>query len=59
MYSQGGGRFQLVAPPPPLLKLQDKTAEWQPLIDFEILSHAINECVQNGQQQLKQAFDHK
>jgi hypothetical protein len=42
-----------------LTKLQQITTQWEPSIDFEILSHAINECVKNGQQRLKQEFDYK
>jgi hypothetical protein len=42
-----------------LIKLQHNIAQWQPSIDFEILSHAINEYVKNGQQRLKENFNYK
>jgi hypothetical protein len=39
-----------------LMKLQQNTAQRQPSIDFEILSHAIDECVKNGQTRLISEF---
>jgi hypothetical protein len=42
-----------------LLKLQQNTEQWQPSIDFNALSHAINECVKHGQQRLKNEFNYK
>jgi hypothetical protein len=42
-----------------LFKLQQYTRQWQPSIDFNVLSHFINECVKNGQQRLKDEFNYK
>jgi hypothetical protein len=42
-----------------LLKLQQYSQQWQPSIDFNVLSHVINECVKNGQQRLKDEFNYK
>jgi hypothetical protein len=43
-----------------LFKLQQYTRQWQPSsIDFNVLSHIINECVKNGQQRLKDEFNYK
>ena len=42
-----------------LLKLQQNASQWQPSIDCELLSHAINECVKNSQQRLKDEYNHR
>ena len=42
-----------------LIRLQQNITQWQPSIDFEILSHAINECVKNGQKRLRNEFAYK
>ncbi|CAF0856088.1 unnamed protein product [Adineta steineri] len=41
------------------LQLPVSITEWQPSIDFQILSNAINECVEKIQQKLKQEFQYK
>ncbi|CAF1425646.1 unnamed protein product, partial [Adineta steineri] len=42
-----------------LIKLQNYGQQWQPSIDIDVLSHAINECVKNGQRRLKDEFNYK
>ena len=42
-----------------LMKLQENTQHWQPFIDPNILSNAINEYVKKGQQRLREEFDYK
>jgi hypothetical protein len=42
-----------------LLKLQEYSTQWQPSVDPDTVSHAINECVKNGQRRLKDEFDYK
>jgi hypothetical protein len=42
-----------------LMKLNTWTVQCQPPIDPNILSNAIDQCVKNGQERLKQAFDYK
>ena len=42
-----------------LLNLQQCTKKWEPSIDPDSLSHAINECVRKGQQRLKENFNYK
>ena len=39
-----------------LIYLQQHVPQWQPLIDLDLLSHAVNECVIKGQRRLKQEF---
>ena len=39
-----------------LVYLQQHTPLWQPLIDLDLLSRAVNECVIKGQRRLKQEF---
>ena len=39
--------------------LQQNVQQWQPSIDPNILSYAINELVKNAQQRLRQEFDYK
>ena len=42
-----------------LIKLQQNTQQWQPFIDPDILSNAINKCVKNGQKRLTHEFEYK
>ncbi len=42
-----------------LLKLQEYSKQWQPSIDFNTLSHAINECVTHGQERLQEKLNYK
>ena len=42
-----------------LMKLQEDVAQWQPSIDCQALSNAINECVKNNQQRLRDEFNHR
>jgi hypothetical protein len=42
-----------------LLQLQATVEQWQPTIDFNVLSHAINECVKNSQLRLKNEFQYR
>ncbi|CAF3940428.1 unnamed protein product [Adineta steineri] len=42
-----------------LIQLNTWTTQYQPPIDPNILSNAINEFVKKGQERLKQEFDHK
>ncbi|CAF4666588.1 unnamed protein product [Rotaria sp. Silwood2] len=42
-----------------ITQLEHNAQEWQPYIDPAILSNAINACVQNAQQRLRQEFDYK
>jgi len=42
-----------------LIKLQQNITQWRPSINFDLLSHAINECVKNSQQRLKDEFNYK
>jgi hypothetical protein len=42
-----------------LKQLNTWTTQCQPSIDSNILSNAINECVEKGQERLKQEFDYK
>ena len=42
-----------------LVQLNTWTTQCQPLVDPNILSNAINECVKKGQERLKQEFDYK
>jgi hypothetical protein len=42
-----------------LIKLEHNTQQWQPSVNPNMVSNAINECVKNGQQRLRQEFDYK
>ena len=42
-----------------LRKLEENAKQWQPSVDANMLSDAIDECVRNGQQRLRQEFDYK
>ncbi|CAF5023052.1 unnamed protein product [Rotaria sp. Silwood1] len=42
-----------------LTKLLNDIEHWQPSIDGNLLSHAINECVQHSQKRLKEQFQYK
>ena len=42
-----------------IMQLNTYATQWQPSIDSNILSSAINTCVKKGQERLKRAFDHK
>ncbi len=42
-----------------LLKLKQNTKQWQPSVDSDTLSNAINECVKNAQRRLKDEFNYK
>ena len=42
-----------------LTQLQANAEQWQPKIDCQNLSHAINECVKNNQQRLSDDFNHR
>ena len=42
-----------------IMQLNTYTTQWQPSIDSNILSSAINTCVKKGQERLKRAFDQK
>ena len=42
-----------------LTQLKANIAQWQPQIDCQALSHAINECVKNNQQRLSDEFNHR
>ena len=42
-----------------LIKLEQYAQEWQPSFDSTSLSNAINECVKQGQQRLRQEFEYK
>ncbi|CAF1056746.1 unnamed protein product [Adineta steineri] len=42
-----------------LIQLNTLTTQWQPPVDPNILSNAINECVKNGQERLRKEFDYK
>lgn len=41
---------------PYLIYLHQNTPLWLLLIDLDLLSHALTECVKNGQKRLKQEF---
>ena len=40
-------------------KLKQYGQEWQPSMNVDVLSQAIDQCVKNGQRRLKDAFDYK
>ena len=42
-----------------LTQLQANAEQWRPTIDCQTLSHAINECVKNSQQRLRDEFNHR
>ncbi|CAF3146940.1 unnamed protein product [Rotaria sp. Silwood2] len=42
-----------------LTNLEQNVQQWQPYIDPSVLSSAINECVKNAQQRLRQEFNYK
>ena len=42
-----------------LTQLKANATQWQPAIDCQALSHAINECVKNNQQRLSDEFNHR
>ncbi|CAF4724016.1 unnamed protein product, partial [Rotaria sp. Silwood2] len=42
-----------------LTNLEQNVQQWQPFIDPSVLSSAINDCVKNAQQRLRQEFNYK
>jgi sugar-specific transcriptional regulator TrmB len=42
-----------------LTQLEQNVRQWQPMIDSDALSNAINECVKKSQQRLKDEFQHR
>ena len=42
-----------------LTQLEQHVRQWQPTIDANVLSQAIDECVKNSQQRLKDEFQHR
>ena len=40
-------------------ELQHNVTQWRPSIDYEVLLHTINTCVQNSQQRLRDDFHHR
>ncbi|CAF4810563.1 unnamed protein product, partial [Rotaria sp. Silwood2] len=41
-----------------LTNLEQNVQQWQPYIDPSFLSGAINECIKNAQQRLRQEFNY-
>lgn len=42
-----------------MIQLRTLTQQWQPQIDPDLLSTAIDECVKHGQKRLRQEFDYR
>ena len=42
-----------------LIKLEEYSKQWQPSLDTNLISSAINECVKKGQERLRQEFVYK
>jgi hypothetical protein len=42
-----------------IIELEQNSKQWQPSLDSNLVLNAINECVKNGLQRFRQAFDYR